>query len=79
MKIRTAALFIVIMALGSGCQTVYYDTMEKLGIHKRDIMIDRVKEARETQEDAKTQFLAAMDSKDAENFRNMMMRRRYVM
>ena len=28
--------------LGSGCASMYYDTMEKMGVHKRDIMVDRV-------------------------------------
>jgi len=36
--------------------------MEKLGIHKRDIMVDRVKAARDTQNEAKEQFLTAMQS-----------------
>jgi t-SNARE complex subunit (syntaxin) len=35
--------------------------MEKLGVHKRDIMVDRVKAARDTQTQAKQQFLTAME------------------
>ena len=26
----------------SGCQSAYYSAMEKVGVHKRDILIDRV-------------------------------------
>ena len=29
--------------IGSGCQTAYYETMEKLGYHKRDLMVSDVK------------------------------------
>jgi len=35
--------------------------MEKIGIHKRDIMVDRVKAARDSQNEAKEQFLTAME------------------
>lgn len=43
------------------CQSAYYGTMEKFGIHKRDILVDRVEEAREAQEDAKEQFESAFE------------------
>ena len=45
----------------SGCQTAYYGTMEKLGIHKRDILADRVEEARDSQQEAKQQFKSALE------------------
>ncbi|MEN8264045.1 MAG: DUF2959 domain-containing protein [Nitrospirota bacterium] len=45
----------------TGCQTVYYKTMEKIGVHKRDIMVDRVNEARDSQEEAKEQFASALE------------------
>jgi len=44
-----------------GCQTTYYKTMEKFGVHKRDIMVDRVKDARDSQEEAKEQFQSALE------------------
>ena len=28
-----------------GCQTAYYETMEKLGYHKRDLMVSDVKKS----------------------------------
>jgi uncharacterized protein YukE len=46
----------------SGCKTVYYSTMEKLGQHKRDILVARVEVARDDQEEAKQQFRSALDS-----------------
>jgi uncharacterized HAD superfamily protein len=45
----------------TGCQTVYYGTMEKLGVHKPDIMVDRVKAARDAQTEAKEQFQSALE------------------
>lgn len=52
-----------------GCSTMYYGTMEKFGVHKRDILMDRVKDARDSQDEAKTQFLSAMDQfKSVVNF-----------
>ena len=60
MKMRLFILPVIILGLG-GCSTMYYGTMEKLGVHKRDIMVDRVKAARNTQNEAKQQFLTAME------------------
>ncbi len=59
---RSQLLVSAALILGlSACSTVYYGTMEKMGIHKRDIMVDRVKAARDTQNEAKQQFLTAME------------------
>ena len=60
MKIRRLAWIGMVLGL-SACSTVYYGTMEKLGVHKRDIMVDRVKEARDAQQDAKKQFANALE------------------
>lgn len=48
-------------ALLAGCSSVYYNAMEKVGIHKRDILVDRVDDARKSQEKAKEQFASALD------------------
>lgn len=53
-------VFLVLLLTG-GCQKVYYDTMEKFGVHKRDIMVDRVEAARDSQEEAKEQFQSALE------------------
>jgi hypothetical protein len=45
----------------TSCSTVYYDAMEKVGIHKRDILVDRVVDARDAQEEAKQQFSSALE------------------
>ena len=44
-----------------GCQKAYYGTMEKFGVHKRDIMVERVEDARDSQQEAKEQFLSALE------------------
>ena len=54
----------LLLALGltlSGCQSVYYEAMEKMGTHKRDILVDRVEDGKEAQEEAKAQFSSAFD------------------
>lgn len=60
MKIRLFVFAVMLLGL-CGCSSMYYGTMEKLGVHKRDIMMDRVKDARDAQNEAKEQFLSAMD------------------
>jgi hypothetical protein len=44
-----------------GCQSVYYDAMEKIGYHKRDLMVSNVEKARDAQQEAKEQFTSALD------------------
>ena len=43
-----------------GCQSTYYNAMEKVGVHKRDILVDRVDEAKESQADAQVEFQDAL-------------------
>ena len=45
----------------TSCSNVYYDTMEKVGVHKRDIMVTRVKKARTSEQKAKEVFKDALD------------------
>ena len=52
---------LLLLGLVAGCSSAYYNTMEKLGVHKRDIMVDRVVAARDAQTEAKEQFLTAME------------------
>lgn len=44
------------LLLLAGCQSAYYATMEKFGIDKRAILVDRVEDAREQQAEAQQQF-----------------------
>lgn len=45
----------------SGCSKTYYSAMEKVGVHKRDILVDRVEKARDSQKDAQEQFKSALE------------------
>jgi len=57
---KIAGLFLIGIAL-AGCQTAYYGTMEKFGVYKRDILVDRIEDARDEQEEAKEQFKSALE------------------
>lgn len=61
MKNALIAILLMGLALSSGCQSVYYGAMEKMGSHKRDILVERVEEAKGAQEDARDQFASAFD------------------
>ena len=49
----------------SGCQSAYYSAMEKVGIHKRDIMVDRVVDGKQSQQAAQAQFKSALEEMTA--------------
>ena len=54
-------VFILFITLQYGCSTAYFGAMEKMGIHKRDILVDRVEDARDAQTEAQTQFKSALE------------------
>lgn len=54
-------LCLTLLCTFSACQRAYYNTMETFGYEKRDILVDRVKKARDEQELAKVQFTSALD------------------
>jgi len=58
---RPVCTLAVVVLLGFGCQSTYYKAWEKLGWAKRDILVDRVKDAREDEEAAKQQFQSALE------------------
>ena len=54
-------LIVAVSILLMGCSSAYYGTMEKLGYHKRDLMVNRVESARDAQQEAKEQFESALE------------------
>ena len=54
-------VFVSCLLLLLGCSKAYYGAMEKVGVHKRDILVDRVENARDAQEDAQVQFKDALE------------------
>ncbi len=63
-RLRPAVIvlgFIFLVPVLGGCSKTYYGAMEKVGIHKRDILVDRVENARDAQSDAQQQFKTALE------------------
>ncbi len=58
---RTLSLPLLCCILLTACNTVYYETMETFGFEKRDLLVDRVEDARDAQDDASEQFASALD------------------
>ena len=55
-----AAALITLLCLVSGCESAYFNMMEKVGVHKRDILVERVNDARESQQEGQQQFKDAL-------------------
>ena len=58
---RLVLAVLLILPLLSACSSAQYAVMEKFGIHKREILVDRVEDARDSQEEAKQQFASALE------------------
>ncbi|WP_207061989.1 DUF2959 domain-containing protein [Motiliproteus sp. SC1-56] len=66
LRLPLRLLFVALLpALLGACQSTYYSTMEKFGYAKRDILVDRVEAAAETQTEVKEQFQSAYQAFDA--------------
>jgi SMC interacting uncharacterized protein involved in chromosome segregation len=50
-----------VLMIAAGCDSAYYKTMETFGVHKRDILVDKVEDARDAQTEAKEQFVSALE------------------
>ncbi|MDN2479930.1 DUF2959 domain-containing protein [Vibrio agarivorans] len=58
------AAVITLMTL-TGCSSTYYAAMEQVGYHKRDIMVDRVEDAKDSQQEAQQEFTSALEALSA--------------
>jgi SMC interacting uncharacterized protein involved in chromosome segregation len=58
---KKVVIISIVLLYAAGCQSLYYSTMEKFGKQKRDILVDRVKDARDAQQQTKEQFASALD------------------
>jgi ElaB/YqjD/DUF883 family membrane-anchored ribosome-binding protein len=59
---RYTLLFALIAIFGlSGCQSIKYSALEKMGIEKRDVLSSRVEDAAESQDEASEQFASALE------------------
>ena len=62
---HTAGLASALLVAGAwcgGCRSAYYSTMEAFGVHKREILVDRVEEGRDAQQAAKKEFQDALEA-----------------
>ena len=57
---KLSALLLTAVLLG-GCASVQYSALEKVGIHKRDILVDRVEDARDAQNETREDLVSAYD------------------
>lgn len=54
-------LIVGFVALLTACQSAYYEAAEQVGYHKRDILVDRVEDSRDAQQEAEEQFQSALE------------------
>lgn len=53
---------VLLLASLGACSSMYYATMEKFGYQKRDLLVERVQEARESQSEAKQQIQTTFEA-----------------
>jgi hypothetical protein len=58
---RNVLITLLLGLMFSGCQSAYYEVAESVGRHKRDILVDRVEAARDSQGEAEEQFQSAQE------------------
>jgi len=61
MPTNIKVILLTLLIAITGCQSAYYSAMEKVGKHKRDILIDRVESATDSQKEAKEEFKNALE------------------
>lgn len=62
--LKTGKLFLVAAvatAATAACTSTYYRALETVGIEKRDVLVDRIDDARKSQSAAKEEFSSALD------------------
>lgn len=58
-RVSSAALLLVLLL--TACQSAYYNVLEKGGIHKRDLFVERIEDVRDAQVDGQKQFRSALE------------------
>lgn len=62
MTVARSVLPPLVLLIACACSSTYYSTLQAFGIEKRDILVDRVEDARDSQQAAKQQFTSALDA-----------------
>ena len=67
MRRSTVLLLLLALSLGgcNACREKYFGTLEKVGLERRDLLVRRVDNAREAQEEAQEQFADALEELQA--------------
>ncbi len=65
LQIARLGILSVVLMLFTGCASVQYSALEKVGIHKRDILVDRVEDARDSQSETSEQLVTAYEELSA--------------
>ena len=65
LRLSHIALFGVLALAAGGCASVQYSALEKVGIHKRDILVDRVEDARDSQAETRENLVSAYEQLSA--------------
>ncbi|MCF2908689.1 DUF2959 domain-containing protein [Pseudoalteromonas sp. DL2-H2.2] len=60
-SVLTTSLIILSLSLLSACQSAYYAAWEKVGVHKREILVDRVENTKEAQQVTQQEFQSALE------------------
>ncbi len=65
LQIGRTGFVCVLLIMLTGCASVQYSALEKVGIHKRDILVDRVEDARDAQTETREQLVTAYEELSA--------------
>ncbi len=60
-RVPLSVLLVALTLLAAGCSRAYYGVWERLGKDKRDLLVDRVEDARDSQEAAREEFRSALE------------------
>ncbi|MCG7536970.1 DUF2959 domain-containing protein [Pseudoalteromonas sp. OOF1S-7] len=60
-SVLTTSLIILSLSLLSACQSAYYAAWEKVGVHKREILVDRVENTKAAQQATQQEFQSALE------------------
>ncbi|MFK7995506.1 MAG: DUF2959 family protein [Granulosicoccus sp.] len=61
MNFSIRAALVAAVVLLTGCTAIKYNALEKVGIHKRDLLVENVKDTRDAQKEAQEQFQDALE------------------
>ena len=60
-QLFAGVLLLAALAPSLACDSLYYKTMRKFGVEKRDLLVKRVRETRKSQEETKEQIQTALE------------------